>query len=148
MCGFGVLCEHLDLSNWLPPENLIEDEVQTVLLLMTKKGSEDGFTQPDKEVSGLWTPQEKAIVVSEWSEKIRRRGPDGVQSLSFCVGLSETQMIGAVLHIRGPEPTLQPLSGKGNYLVFNGEIFGGFEVAEGENDTQALMKAYVCNLLS
>lgn len=49
--------------------------------------------------------------------------------------------MGAVLHIRGPEPTLQPLCDtSGNRLLFNGEIFGGLEVELGQNDTQVLFQ--------
>ncbi|XP_050402264.1 asparagine synthetase domain-containing protein 1 [Patella vulgata] len=48
------------------------------------------------------------------------------------------QLAGYVLHLRG-QPTPQPLTNKdGDSLLWNGEIFGGIEVKEEENDTQVL----------
>jgi asparagine synthetase B (glutamine-hydrolysing) len=37
---------------------------------------------------------------------------------------------GATLHLRGPQPTQQPLKAQhGNILCWNGEVFGGLEVS-------------------
>ncbi|GFS25505.1 asparagine synthetase domain-containing protein 1 [Elysia marginata] len=70
---------------------------------------------------------------------LHHRGPDA--SLSSEVLLPENfaaLMQGCVLHLRG-DLTPQPITNsKGNALLWNGEIFGGIEVKEQENDTQVL----------
>lgn len=56
---------------------------------------------------------------------------------------SELWFISSVLHIQGPEAVLQPFrDSSGNVLQWNGEVFGGIELREGESDTVA-----VANLL-
>ena len=76
-------------------------------------------------------------------EKLRRRGPDYTGEATVPIGDHSVQleMIGTLLHMRGAEPTPQPLRGKGNFsvsagdtekmstgenlLLWNGNIFGG-----------------------
>ena len=75
-------------------------------------------------------------------EKLRRRGPDYIGEATVPIGDHSTQldMIGTLLHMRGAEPTPQPLRGNGNLstsvggrktsvgdnlLLWNGNIFGG-----------------------
>ena len=76
-------------------------------------------------------------------EKLRRRGPDYIGEATVPIGDHGTQldMIGTLLHMRGAEPTPQPLRGNGenlsastgdrktsvggNILLWNGNIFGG-----------------------
>jgi asparagine synthetase B (glutamine-hydrolysing) len=81
-------------------------------------------------------------------------GPDATNShvLSFGkpTGQSEgntvkntvhMEFFGAVLHLRGTHVVQQPLVDKRqDVLCWNGEIFGGIDVAADENDTQMLMR--------
>uniref|UniRef100_K3Z4N1 Glutamine amidotransferase type-2 domain-containing protein n=1 Tax=Setaria italica TaxID=4555 RepID=K3Z4N1_SETIT len=108
----------------------------------------------------------KGVSVDELKEALRRRGPDnlGCVRRHLCAdgtvlgddgcnggegkagagdgGVAELLFIGATLHLRGAEPVAQPLlSPSGSVLVYNGEIYGGIEVADDENDTQALFSS-------
>lgn len=100
----------------------------------------------------------------ELKEALRRRGPDslGYESRRLLadgtvvgvgdgcndgegkVGVSDSGVadlffIGATLHLRGAKLVSQPLvAPTGSVLVYNGEIYGGIQVADDENDTQAL----------
>jgi asparagine synthetase B (glutamine-hydrolysing) len=78
-------------------------------------------------------------------EKLRRRGPDFTGEATVPIGdhhSVQLEMIGTLLHMRGAEPTPQPLRGNGNFsaasvgdtkktstgdnlLLWNGNIFGG-----------------------
>ncbi|KAK8919033.1 hypothetical protein KSP39_PZI021336 [Platanthera zijinensis] len=62
------------------------------------------------------------------------------------VGVEEMQstaqldFIGAMLQLRGLVPVSQPLEdASGNLLVYNGEIFGGINIADDSNDLQVLL---------
>ncbi|KAF8667519.1 hypothetical protein HU200_052714 [Digitaria exilis] len=109
----------------------------------------------------------KGVSVDELKEALHRRGPDNLGCLrrrlladgtvlgsDGCNGggegkasagdgsVAELLFIGATLHLRGVEPVAQPLvSSSGSVLVYNGEIYGGIEVADDENDTQALFSS-------
>ncbi|CAH1760169.1 3067_t:CDS:10 [Entrophospora sp. SA101] len=85
--------------------------------------------------------------------KNKQRGPDGISKFSKSIKLIEEKSIidddsrgkvnellldffGAVLHLRGKELTEQPLiSENHDILLWNGEIFDGFEIPKDENDT-------------
>ncbi|CAL4891493.1 unnamed protein product [Urochloa decumbens] len=110
----------------------------------------------------------KGVSVDELKEALRRRGPDslGCVRRHLCAdgtvlegdacngegksgrgegGVGELLFIGATLHLRGSEPVAQPLvSPSGSVLVYNGEIYGGIEVTDDENDTQALFSSLEC----
>lgn len=76
-------------------------------------------------------------------EKLKRRGPDYTGEAAVPIGDHSVQleMVGTLLHMRGAEPTPQPLKGNGslstsagdtektlmgdNLLLWNGNIFGG-----------------------
>ncbi|XP_062203448.1 uncharacterized protein LOC133905704 [Phragmites australis] len=104
------------------------------------------------------------VSVDELKEALRRRGPDslGCKRLQLCAdgtilgvygcnggeediggtGVAELFFIGATLHLRGAEPVAQPLvSPSGSVLVYNGEIYGGLQVADDENDTRSLFSS-------
>lgn len=107
------------------------------------------------------------MLVDELKDALRRRGPDslGCERLQLCADGSilgregrssggedggrvsdgvaaELIFIGATLHLRGAEPVLQPLvSAFGSVLVYNGEIYGGINIADDENDTQSLFSS-------
>ncbi|KAI8969063.1 asparagine synthase-domain-containing protein [Mycotypha africana] len=95
------------------------------------------------------TTPDKPINQDVWNtlqELNTRRGPDA-QNLE-CVQLetegSRTLLLrffSTVLHLRGTEISPQPKYNKdsGNILCWNGEIFGGIEVGQEENDTNVLM---------
>jgi len=61
---------------------------------------------------------------------LQRRGPDcyNIVTRSVAPGLGAV-FYGTVLHFRG-KLTIQPLELNGNILVWNGEIFRGFQVAQ------------------
>jgi asparagine synthetase B (glutamine-hydrolysing) len=50
------------------------------------------------------------------------------------------EFYGSVLHLRGNETKSQPIEICGNYLLFNGEIYGGISVCSEENDAEKLSK--------
>ncbi|XP_019445895.1 PREDICTED: asparagine synthetase domain-containing protein 1 [Lupinus angustifolius] len=64
---------------------------------------------------------------------------------NFSVGkpaAAELRFIGATLQLRGINPQVQPLvDSSGNVLVYNGEIFGGHNLASDCNDSEFLMQA-------
>lgn len=73
--------------------------------------------------------------------QIENRGPDA--SHQYALQLNEvTTMVcyGTVLQLRG-ELMKQPVVDEhGNFLLWNGEIFGGLQIVEGQNDTIAVME--------
>lgn len=55
---------------------------------------------------------------------------------------AEIELLGATLQLRGLSRVFQPLEDvSGNFLVYNGEIFGGIHIAGDQNDGQALLGA-------
>ncbi|KAI6652760.1 Asparagine synthetase domain-containing protein 1-like [Oopsacas minuta] len=86
----------------------------------------------------------------EWVDKlyhfINRRGPDGAGEKTIPVkgGEFSLRLIATLLRMRGLVAILQPKSDKsGNSLLFNGEIFSGYDIADGDNDTVVLFSALV-----
>lgn len=103
----------------------------------------------------------------ELKEALRRRGPDSLGYRSRClladgtvvvgdgcndgvegkIGVSDSSVadlffIGATLHLRGAKLVSQPLvAPSGSVFLYNGEIYGGIQVADDENDTQALFNS-------
>ncbi|XP_067028707.1 asparagine synthetase domain-containing protein 1-like isoform X2 [Acropora muricata] len=75
---------------------------------------------------------------------LKRRGPDHEETKNVFVendlGTFSLSLTGTVLHLRGRK-TPQPLVDDcGNILLWNGEIFGGIEIDQDENDTSVLLK--------
>lgn len=61
--------------------------------------------------------------------------------------------MGAVLSIRDHFVKQPAVDEKGNVLLWNGEIFGGLDVKNGENDTEVLLRNLrnsvdICNVIS
>ncbi|KAJ1565750.1 Asparagine synthetase domain-containing protein 1 [Nowakowskiella sp. JEL0078] len=93
-----------------------------------------------------------AQLIKALSRVCDRRGPDCQKTELFSfshvtsTGLSEAtnhpwynlSLRGSVLHLRGLQPTHQPVKMGHDYLLFNGEIFGGLEVNLDQNDTSVL----------
>ncbi|XP_076462692.1 asparagine synthetase domain-containing protein 1-like [Babylonia areolata] len=75
---------------------------------------------------------------------IPRRGPDVQRGLTGNLWSRVRALFaGFVLHLRG-SLTPQPLTNRdGDVLLWNGEIFGGIEVKDEENDTQVLFQHLV-----
>ncbi|XP_022318246.2 asparagine synthetase domain-containing protein 1-like isoform X2 [Crassostrea virginica] len=73
--------------------------------------------------------------------RLKNRGPDASSRAEVAIDpQTHIAFIGHVLHMRGdltPQPTGDS---HGNYLLWNGEIFGGLQVEENENDTALLLK--------
>ncbi|KAK4509321.1 uncharacterized protein ATC70_007672 [Mucor velutinosus] len=97
----------------------------------------------------LTTP-DRPVDQNEWDilkELNTRRGPDSQNLYQAQVcdcsngGNLDLQFYSTVLHLRGADVVPQPRCDQttGNTLCWNGEIFGGVDVACGENDTQVLM---------
>ncbi|RYR17810.1 hypothetical protein Ahy_B03g062488 isoform A [Arachis hypogaea] len=54
---------------------------------------------------------------------------------------AQLHFIGATLQLRGSNPLVQPLvDASGNVLVYNGEIFGGLDIASDCNDAEFLLQ--------
>ncbi|CAO3661697.1 unnamed protein product [Rhizopus stolonifer] len=68
-----------------------------------------------------------------------KRGPDSQLLKQLHVKNNLLQFFSTVLHLRGPDVVPQPIESSGNILCWNGEIFGGLEVAHDQNDTEVLM---------
>ena len=82
-------------------------------------------------------------IVDTFAALLRRRGPDSfASSLVRSLSTDDAALLTAsVLSMRG-ELTAQPfIAGDGGALCFNGEIFGGIAVADGQNDTAQLAAA-------
>ncbi|XP_052280392.1 asparagine synthetase domain-containing protein 1-like isoform X2 [Dreissena polymorpha] len=78
--------------------------------------------------------------------RLAHRGPDRSHqcSLNLACGLKAT-FIGHVLHLRGNCLATQPAEDAyGNLLLWNGEIFDGIEVPDGESDTDVLLAKLGC----
>lgn len=73
--------------------------------------------------------------------RLKNRGPDASSQAEVVID-PQTHLVltGHVLHMRGCL-TPQPATDKwGNYLQWNGEIFGGLQVGANENDTALLLR--------
>ncbi|CAD6269719.1 unnamed protein product [Miscanthus lutarioriparius] len=83
------------------------------------------------------------MVLGEWLSCVAvsdgcNDGVEGKGSVSDS-GVADLFFIGATLHLMGAKLVSQPLvAPTGSVLVYNGEIYGGIQVADDENDTQAL----------
>uniref|UniRef100_A0A8C5MR47 Asparagine synthetase domain-containing protein 1 n=1 Tax=Leptobrachium leishanense TaxID=445787 RepID=A0A8C5MR47_9ANUR len=77
--------------------------------------------------------------LSEDDANLRRRGPNGSHQFVTCDSNNYSCVFsGHVLHLRG-QLTPQPLRNKdGDVFLWNGEVFGGIEVSDTENDTQVM----------
>ncbi|XP_074641083.1 asparagine synthetase domain-containing protein 1-like [Tubulanus polymorphus] len=78
------------------------------------------------------------------NSRLPHRGPDRQDSCNNIDASGQDGlklfMYGCVLHFRGPL-TSQPISdGKGNTLLWNGEIFGGIQIPAEQNDTKVLFE--------
>ncbi|KEH30815.1 asparagine synthase [Medicago truncatula] len=105
------------------------------------------------------------ISLDDLKEALRRRGPDSLgvkkvtlqhneKQISSFIEHDETLLcsanedsngelhfIGATLQLRGTVPLVQPLvDASRNILVYNGEIFGGLQLASDCNDAEFLMQ--------
>lgn len=83
-------------------------------------------------------------------ERISFRGPDslGTHRIHLSDDNSkralELTFTSSVLHLRGQQVTKQPLvSGSGDVLCWNGEIWQGLDVQDDENDGVALLEALI-----
>ncbi|CAC5407546.1 Asparagine synthetase domain-containing protein 1 [Mytilus coruscus] len=73
--------------------------------------------------------------------QIRHRGPDSSNTKEVTISDKHVlTLTGHVLHLRG-QLTSQPLQHQnGDLLLWNGEIFGGIQIREEENDTEILLQ--------
>ena len=103
----------------------------------------EGYSVESKELN---IPQSDCDQWGEISNSIKRRGPDHFNEV--CIERKWT-LTGAVLQMRGDEePTSQPY-GKGDMLLWNGEVFDGLDVMSNvtENDTKMVYKHIQQNLV-
>ena len=81
----------------------------------------------------LFDSNESGTSQTPYAETLRRRGPD-----SYCeINVKGTTFAAAVLHIQGTTIEEQPCvdESSGNILLWNGEVFGGLEIIDGQSDT-------------
>ncbi len=81
----------------------------------------------------LFDSNESGTSQTPYAETLRRRGPD-----SYCeINVKGTTFAAAVLHIQGSTIEEQPCvdESSGNILLWNGEVFGGLEIIDGQSDT-------------
>ncbi|KAG8193386.1 hypothetical protein JTE90_012188 [Oedothorax gibbosus] len=78
----------------------------------------------------------------ELSGWLKRRGPNHFQDTTCCFqNAVDMHFSASVLHLRGKNPAWQPITDEaGNVLLWNGEIFGGFELETSVSDTEVLSK--------
>ena len=70
-----------------------------------------------------------------------RRGPDSCQTFRQVITTDDGSRIelvlaASVLGLRGDGVTVQPLVGRQGVLGWNGQVFAGMNMAQGENDTK------------
>eukprot|EP00798_Chlamydomonas_sp_ICE-L_P007898 gene7898-1109_t len=105
------------------------------ILLFLERCSADSDPQAGALSSGLTadsvSPEHHALLLA--------RGPDQLGYTSHTCGLFNLLFGASLLQLRGCEGVESPLrDAQGNVLCFNGEVFGGVEVASGENDGERL----------
>jgi asparagine synthetase B (glutamine-hydrolysing) len=69
-----------------------------------------------------------------WEYLLLRRGPDKLNKHVISEHVSQITFLSSVLHLRGdftPQPIIDQ---SGNILIWNGEIFGGIDVPDDQND--------------
>jgi len=93
-------------------------------------------------------PRDASASHDDLVDWIAARGPDSLQThrIQLPARDSETPLeitfTSSVLHLRGHEVTVQPLiSGSGDVLCWNGEVWEGLEIGEEENDGVKLLAA-------
>ncbi|WJX50672.1 hypothetical protein P8452_36944 [Trifolium repens] len=97
-------------------------------------------TSPNRQSENL------VISLDDLKKALRRRGPDslGVKKVNLPHNdgsNGELCFIGATLQLRGTLPLVQPLvDASRNILLYNGEIFGGLQLASDCNDAEFLMQ--------
>uniref|UniRef100_A0A672QU87 Glutamine amidotransferase type-2 domain-containing protein n=1 Tax=Sinocyclocheilus grahami TaxID=75366 RepID=A0A672QU87_SINGR len=72
-------------------------------------------------------------------ENLKHRGPNSSHDITETISNCSLLFSAHVLHMRGCL-TPQPLQDdNGNMLLWNGEVFGGLRVDQGENDTKVVL---------
>lgn len=89
-----------------------------------------------KEMCGIYAevlPSTRASDIdnAELKLALSRRGPDQMACCHVDINLSVIRCLSSILHMRGHEPTVQPLNSPEYILQWNGEVFGGLEVLWG-----------------
>lgn len=77
--------------------------------------------------------------ILEPGEELEKRGPDCVQKVT----LEDLELVGCVLHLRGPQITSQPIGSARRWLLWNGEaygnnVFGSLDFDMLSNDTSQI----------
>ncbi|GAB6018649.1 Asparagine synthetase domain-containing protein 1 [Chamberlinius hualienensis] len=85
-------------------------------------------------------------IIRELENELQSRGPDCVFKVNKSLNNNfSTTILGSTLHLRGLQPVQQPLfNDDDSFLLWNGEIFDGIQIAEEENDGIVLLKL-LCN---
>lgn len=79
----------------------------------------------------------REVVADALAGALARRGPDGSGRVDRAGG--EVTLLAAVLHMRGAAMTAQPVAlDGGDVLCWNGEVFGGVDVAVEGSDTDVV----------
>lgn len=95
---------------------------------------ETSVDQVDRSQSPRCSGKTAKSIASPLETCVQDVGIDEMQSTA------QLDFIGAMLQLRGLVPVSQPLEdASGNVLVYNGEIFGGINIADDSNDSQVLL---------
>lgn len=74
-------------------------------------------------------------------EALSRRGPDAVESAQVELGEQASLCLSAsLLQLRGDAPVAALRSSDGSLFCWNGEVFGGVETGDSENDGEVLLR--------
>nr|GMD15179.1 asparagine synthetase domain-containing protein 1 isoform X1 [Ipomoea batatas] len=154
MCGIALIVSgiRIDLSSLLPdfisptPQFhqqalFLEEDIKTVLRRRgpDSLGSKTVFLHSKTSPFG---EGECEIVAINDNENCSKKTDIKLSNGSAKELFGELRFIGATLQLRGVNPIVQPLVDEcGNFLVYNGEIFGGICVASNGNDTEVLMQS-------
>ncbi|KAM9954500.1 hypothetical protein ACTFIW_003099 [Dictyostelium discoideum] len=133
MCGISVIINGIKI---LEPINKNKDQ---------NKDLKETITTPTPIVIGDYD-----TIKNDIESRLINRGPDSIKSKLIEIKCFQKdidkeisismELISSVLGLRGPL-TIQPLTDEnnGNTLLWNGELFGGYEIGIHDNDTCLLL---------
>lgn len=75
-------------------------------------------------------------------DKLRRRGPDVLDTISITINSWTVNATSSVLHLRGDYITSQPVSSERFVFLWNGEVYDGIDIPQDKSDTEALFDLF------
>ncbi|XP_052736167.1 uncharacterized protein LOC108320630 isoform X2 [Vigna angularis] len=140
MCGIALIVSGIRIdTSWLPFDSTSSTR-KTEKLLFSLDDLKAALRRrgPDSECAKKLILQSEENLISSFTDdgvsSSERDNADGIHT-------AKLHFFGATLQLRGINPLIQPLvDASGNVLVYNGEIFGGFDLESDCNDTEFLMR--------